>query len=776
MNSPSNKDAIIVDLNKIVNKLLSFWWLFIISVGIAYAASYFYLRYTTFEYSARAVLLIKDTGKSGGISEQDIISSGSGLTGGKSMDNEIQILKSLSLLEKVVDELGLQVSYYRKGQIKETELYNYSPILLDSFEMQDPDFYSYSFFVEMKDYERFIFKSSEDDTEGKELRYNESFENNRGKFKLALNPEIAVIPGLYRVRIRSRESGAYKLRGKMSVKRIGDQNSSSVLELSYMDPVAEKAKDILNTAIQKYNEEEIKDENRVFKNTIDFINNRISDLVIELDSVEYGIQRYKSANEIINSSAAASMNYTLGEIRGAIQKMSQYEVEQNVLESLERFITSQKDNTALIPANLNAEEPALSGLVADYNRLVLENNQLAATASELNPSRSKVLNQISVIRNLILSTIQNLKSDLKIPMAEIEDNIQELRRSISSIPGIEKRLIEKMRMQEVKEDLFLFLLQKKEETALSEAVTTAKTRTIDGARTSKIPVYPRSKTVYSSGIAIGLILPTLLILALTLLENKIESVEMIKQYTKIPILGTISKNKNDLPIVVKSGSRTAISEMFRLIRTNLNFINQGRKNQVYMVSSTFSGEGKTFVALNLSLTLALADKKVVVLGLDLRKPKLRSYLESPESHPGISNYLISESPLEGVLQIYKENPNLHFITSGPIPPNPAELIMSPKMEELITTLKRQYDYVIIDTPPIGLVSDALLLRKLVSNIIIIVRYKLTKKGMVKNLDDMYKNGELENANIIFNGVKKSASYYNYGGNSYGGKSDYYVED
>jgi capsular exopolysaccharide synthesis family protein len=745
-------------------------------VAIAYAASYFYLRYTTFEYSARAVLLIKDTGKSGGISEQDIISASGGLSGGKSMDNEIQILKSLSLLEKVVEELGLQVSYYRIGQIKETELYNYSPILLDSFELLDPEFYSYSFFVEMKDYESFTLKKSEDDEEGRKILYNESFETNRGKFKLRLNPEVAVIPGLYRVRIRSKESGAYKLRGKMAVKRIGDQSSSSVLELSYMDPVAEKAKDILNTAIQKYNEEEIKDENRVFENTLKFIDNRISDLVIELDSVEGGIQRYKSSNEIINSSAAASMNYTLGEIRGAIQRMSQYEVEQNVLESLERFITSQKDNTALIPANLNATEPALSGLVADYNRLVLENNKLAGTASELNPSRSNVLNQIAVIRNLILSTIQNLKSDLKIPMAEIEENIKDLRRSISNIPGIEKRLIEKMRMQEVKEELFLFLLQKKEETALSEAVTTAKTRTIDWARTSKIPVYPRSKTVYSSGIAIGLILPTLFILALTLFENKIESVEMIKQYTKIPILGTIGKNKSGQSIVVKTGSRSAINEMFRLIRTNLNFINQGRKNQVYMVSSTFSGEGKTFVALNLGLTLALADKKVVILGLDLRKPKLRTYLNGHESHPGISNYLISQSPLEEVLQVYKEIPNLHYITSGPIPPNPAELIMGQKMEELIEILKEQYDYVIIDTPPLGLVSDALLLRKLVNNILIIVRYKLTRKGMIKNLDEMYTNGELENANIIFNGVKKGKGYYGYGGYRYGGKSGYYVEE
>lgn len=195
-----------------------------------------------------------------------------------------------------------------------------------------------------------------------------------------------------------------------------------------------------------------------------------------------------------------------------------------------------------------------------------------------------------------------------------------------------------------------------------------------------------------------------------------------------------------------------------------------------MVSSTFSGEGKTFVALNLALTLALADKKVIILGLDLRKPKLQSYLGSSASYPGISNFLISENNLDDVVQVYKDNPNLHFITSGPIPPNPAELIMSDRMDEVIDTLKSKYDYVLIDTPPLGLVSDALLLRKLVNNILIIVRYKMTKKDMIKNLDEMYLNQELENASIIFNGVKKGKGYYGYGGYKYGGKSGYYVDE
>lgn len=721
-------------------------------------------------------MLIKDAGRSGNISEQDLLSSSSLLSGGKAMDNEIQILKSLSLLEKVVDKLGLGVSYYRIGKLKESELYHDSPFILDSFAFENPDFYSFRFYIEMEDYNTFIFKKNEKDENGKSYNYSVPFTNEYGSFIISLSPKVAVLPGLYRVNLRNRESGAYKVRSSMQVKRVGDQSASSVLELTYRDAVPEKARDILNTVIDTYNDEEIKDENRVFTNTLDFIDNRIAQLIIELDSVEGGIQQYKSRNEIINNSASESMRYTLGEIRGAIQNMSQYEIKQNILESLEKFMFEQEDNTSLIPANLNAEEPALGGLVAQYNELVLQNNQMAISASELNPARNAVLEQIGTIRNLILKTIRNLKQDLSIPMNEIEDNINSLRKSISNIPGIEKRLVEKVRMQEVKEGLFLYLLQKKEETALSEAVTTAKTRIIDRARASKVPVYPRGKMVRSSAIALGLIFPSLFILGLMLFQNKIDSMELLKRYTNIPILGKIGLNKSSEPLVVKAGSRSAINEMFRLLRTNLNFINQGKTNQAYLVTSSFSGEGKTFIALNLALTLALSKKKVVIVGLDLRKPKLKTYLKAEEISVGLTNYLVGQSELSTIISKFKENEDLHFIPCGPIPPNPAELIMSSKMTELINELKATYDYVIIDTPPIGLVADALLLRKLVDNVLVIVRHKLTRKEMVKDLEQMYQKGELENSSIIYNGAVNGKRYYGYGGYKYGSKSGYYIDD
>ncbi|MEO1626839.1 MAG: polysaccharide biosynthesis tyrosine autokinase, partial [Bacteroidota bacterium] len=504
---------------------------------------------------------------------------------------------------------------------------------------------------------------------------------------------------------------------------------------------------------------------------LEFIDQRVISLVNELDSVEGGIQSYKSANEIIGNNASASMDYTLSEIRSAVQQISEYDIQKKMLESLESFLLKEGNGYELIPANLIAENPVLSGLVNQFNGLVLQYNKVAVTASERNPARLAMEDQMGDIRKLILQTIQNLKQDIQIPISRIEQNIQGLKRSLSSVPGIEKRLVEKMRTREVKEKLFLFLLQRREETALSEAITTAKTRTIDRARTPRFPVYPKRRMVLMASTLLGLLIPFIGVMLIGLFDTKIDSEESIQQHTSIPILGRIALAKNKERIVVRQGRRSAINEMFRLIRTKLNFINHNIDTQCMLVTSSISGEGKTFIALNLGITLALADKKVVLLGMDLRKPKLGSYLQM-NTNKGITNYLIGESPLEEIIQAYPDQPNLSFIASGPVPPNPAELILSDQMSNMINQLKERYDYVLIDTPPVGLVSDALLLRKFVNNVLVVVHYKVTRKAMLRNLEKMYQEGEIEKASIIFNGVKKSKSYYGYGGY----KQDYYVDE
>lgn len=743
-------------------------------IGLGLAIGKIYLRYATFEYSSRAILLIKDAGRSGNISAQDILLSDQSLSGGKSMDNEIQILKSLTLMEKVVSRLRLNIAYYRLGNFKETELYTRSPFLLDSLELNS-NVFGVNYLIELGDYNSFVLKKNEEDT-GFKCFFGIPFQTDKGSFTINLNPRHAVVKGDYRLQVSTTEARAFAYRGRLKVERIGDQNQSSVLQLSILDPVSDKASDIINTLIDVYNEEEIKDENKVLKNTLKFIDERVKSLVNELDSVEVGIQQFKSNNQIISENAGASMSYTLGEIRSAFQQVSEYEVQKNLLTSLENFLVNEQAEYDLIPANLIAENPVLSGFVNQYNEKVLSYKQIVITASEINPVRIDLEKQLLDLRRLILETIRNLRKDLQIPINEIEKNIEELKSSIGSVPGIEKRLVERMRTQTIKENLFLYLLQKREETALSEAVTTAKTRTIDRARISYFPVYPKPRLIMMVSGLIGLIIPFLILALLSLLETKVDSEETIQQYTSIPILGKIPVNKSKEQIVVKYGSRSAINEMFRALRTNLNFISQNKEHKVIMATSSISGEGKTFVTLNLGIALALSGKKVITIGMDLRKPKLATYLNSAGSK-GLTNYLIGQNSLEEITNQFDQTENLFYITSGPIPPNPAELLASDAMKQMMIRLAEEYDYVLLDTPPIGLVSDALLLRPYIDNILVVVRQNVTRKGMLKDMETMYQNKELEKASIVFNGVKRNRGRYGYGGGYYyGNKNSYYVED
>lgn len=773
-NSNPSSESFQIDLSEWFFRLLSYWWLYALCLGITIPLAYTYLRYSVFQYSARAVLLIKEAGVSGVTSQQEILFSDAFSGGRKAMDNEIQILKSLPILEKVIDTLDANVSYYQVGQFKTSELYKESPFKLDTFSLTMSN--RAVFYFQSRDQNTFFIKKDEED-EGTVHRYNIPFQTELGYFSISYVPGKTFTKNPYMVGIVPIESVAKRYQSKVKVERVGHQMLSSVLELSLVDPVAEKARDVLNALIQIYNDEEIIDENKILRNTLAFIDDRIVRLTQELNVVEGDIQRFKSNNSIITNDAVSSLDFALDEIRSNVKEISGFELKKNLLSSLETLLQSEENDLKLIPSNLFAENPVLGSLVNQYNSMLLQRNQLAVSATDQNPARIAIESQLVDIRASIVQTISNLKNDLQIPIDRIQSNIKKLESNVSAIPSVEKNLVEKQRTQKIKENLFLYLLQKREETALSEAITPANTRVLDWARSSSGPVSPQRKMIFMAATLLGLLIPTIFIVLRNLFQTKIESEDVVKKLTNIPILGRIGFAKNKENIVVKSGDRSAMNEMFRLLRTNLNYLNTKKEKHVLMVTSSVSGEGKSFVAINLGVAVALSNKKVILIGLDLRKPKMSEYLGGNKEQKGISNFLISQCGLDEIIHSHESSPNLDYISSGPIPPNPGELILSDKMEELLNELKKKYDYIIIDTPPVGLVSDSLLLRKYVDNILIVVRHQYTRKVMLKNLEEMYQNKELNTALIVLNGIKQNRSYYGYGGYNYGyGKGSYYTTD
>lgn len=764
--SSSQFEVVRIDFQKWLGKLFSYWWIYVLGFGIFLSLGYLYLRYTTYQYSTKAILLIKDAGNSGIISEESILLGQGFSGGGKSMDNEMQILRSLTLMEKVISKLGCNVSYYRQGSVKEKEFYRDAPIRIDTFALADRQRGSASFYIEMIDNESFILKS-DPEAEGEKHYYNQPFYCNYGYFVLStVEPEL-VVPGTYHIVIRPALKVAKGYQSKLRVERVGNIYSSSVLVLQLRDPVPAKAEDIINTLIEVYNEEEIKDENTILRNTLRFIDDRVKLLAEELDAVEGNIEAFKSRNVITGETAASSMSFATGEIRNAYQEISNYEVRKSVLSSLESFMVQEQATFELIPTNLNVDNPVLSSMVERFNNMVLQRDRLIRTATAKNPVRQALENEMLEIRALIISTIQNLRKDLDIPIAKLQGEIAELQQNLENIPVVEQQLLEQVRMQGIKEQLFLFLLTRREETALSEAVTTASTRIIEPARSSGSPVFPQNRLVYIASALLGIILPTLIIALLGLLETKVDSEEMLKQLTSLPILGRIMQSKKKESVVVKAGNRSAINEMFRQLRTNLSYLNPDRDKQILSVTSFVPGEGKTFIAINLAITLSLSGKKVVLIELDLRRPKFNKYLDRDGHGFGVANYLIGRKSLDQIIQPFSGAPNLSIITSGAIPPNPSELILSEKMEQLLRELSERFDYILIDNPPIGLVSDALLLRKMVDNMLIVVRHRYTRKAMVRSLEDLHRSGDLPNAALIFNAIKQGRGGYGYGGYRYG---------
>jgi capsular exopolysaccharide synthesis family protein len=769
MELTQQSDVLQIDFTKYFFKLLSYWWLFALSLIIAIGAGYFYLRYANYKYSAEAILLIKDTGRSGQLSEASILLDGGFTGGGKSLVNEIEVLRSTPLMKKVVEELNLNTAIFKQGRVRESELYINPPLTitrLDSVQRWA------SFYIE-PDGEKSFYLKTDPEEEGTRYYYNVPFRSNYGYLNVERTAPNTPILSTLRISLQPIYATAENYAGKLFIERIGDIRLSSVLKLQMNDPIARRAEDVLSSLIENYNEAEIDDENTVLRNTIEFIDKRVALLTQELNIIEGDLERFKSNNSIITETAASSLNFTLSEIRSAIQEINQYEVRISILEALEELLQQKTGTYDLVPANLSTESSILATLLQEYNSLILERRRLSKSVGAASPILSDMEERLETNKDLLMATIQTTKKDVNILIDQLERNMDGLEKEMGSIPTIERSLIERSRMQKVKEELFLFLLQKREETALSEAVATANTRVIEPARSSGSPVSPRKQLVYLGCTLLGLFAPLSIIGAVSLFDNRVRSEDTIKSLTSIPIIGRIIQGKKkDGSVVVKYGDRSPINEMFRQLRTNLSYLSLNQSQKTIAVTSFVSGEGKSFISINLAITLALSDKKVVLVGMDLRKPKLTQYLGVDDQGKGVTTHLIGEASLAEVTQKHPDYENLDVIASGPIPPNPYELIVSKQMTDFLERLKANYDYVLVDTPPIGLVSDALLLRDQIDNLLIVVRHQYTRKFMLREVQKMYESDELPKANIILNGIKYNRASYGYG-YGYGGYREAY---
>ena len=762
-----------------INAYLRHWPWIIMSMLFFVIVGFIYLRYTTKQYQATAKILIKDTQGGGGFSELaalgDIDVLGSSFN---TVENEIEVLKSNKLINEVVEQLDLNITYSAVGNIKSAQVYNESPVNLTV--LNDSIGYFLSKSVEMKiqniDEERFkLYNIAGEDlgirSYGTAFTYNDldiillpnKFDStfNRNGLKRNIGNSWKELF----ITIRPIRETTESILSRLNV--IKTDRRGSVLELSLQDNIKRRAQDILNTLISVFNSDAIKDKNEVAQNTAQFIDERLAAIRQDLDSLERGIENFKTNQELTDLVAESQINLTskLGISREVIVAETQLNIAENLKQRLSR------DKVELIPENVGLENLDIQSSSASYNLLVQQYTKFSKNSTQDNPIVKNLLTQINSLKEAILLTLDNVIFSLNMKKNSLKGELNTVSGKISNIPEKERvnRDIERDRL--VIEAIYLLLNEKKETTAISLAVTAPKAKIVDYAIAAPNPISPKPKLIYLGSLIVGLFIPILILYGKSLFYDKIESRKDIQQsLPEVNILGEVPKLESDSLDFIQPNDRSVLAESFRIIRTNLQYkLNAVNHNdtKIILVTSTVKGEGKTLVSYNTANTFAYSGKKVLLIGGDIRNPQLHRYSSSSASKrtKGVTEYLVNNDlTLDDLVIHSSKNDNLDILLSGAIPPNPAELWMQDRTKQLFEEAKANYDLVIIDSAPTILVTDTLLINKYADVTTYVTRANYTDKALLEFVSDTIDAGKLTNVAVVVNNVKLANFGY---GNKYG---------
>ena len=608
------------------------------------------------------------------------------------------------------------------------------------------------------------------DLNGKKYPLNEIINTPYGTLKIILtgkNPEVKEIS----VVISPVNSTAESLMGRIDIKP--STKMSTVLDLMVEDPIPQRGKDILNCLIDAYNQAALEDKNKEAANTLSFIENRLKLLSADLGNVEDTVENFKARHGIIDLEKEVGIFLQSEQQNQA--DLTEVKVQQNVLNNIEEYVKDRSNTQGTVPGtisglsgvNTGISDPTLIDLIKELADLQKQKESYVRLIKPDNPLVLAIDDQITRLKNDILENILSIKQNLSRTAAQLETRNLQLEEIIKAVPGTERSLTDISREQAIKNNLFDYLLQTKEETEISLASAISDSRTIDPSHSSIGPVEPVHSITYLIFALAGLFIPFMIILMMDLFNDKIKSRKEIEKYTKVPILGEISWTEHDKPFV-KDNNRSVFAEQIRSMRTNLSFLSIDKPVQTILFTSSMSEEGKTFISINLGASLAMAGKKALFLEFDMRKPKLILGLNLEETN-GLSSYLVACADLNEIIRQVPGQENLFVVGCGSKPPNPVELLLNGRIDNLFAELRSRFDYIIIDAPPIGVVTDAQILEKHADITLFVVRQNFTPRENLELVDNLYRNAKFKKLNIVFNGIKKGGSYgYSYG---YYGEND-----
>jgi tyrosine-protein kinase Etk/Wzc len=758
-----------ISLIELFWKYIRYWKWIVLGVVVALMAAAGYLYYATPVYKISSSVILKDVQSAQKMPALGTLDELALLGAVNNVEDEAYVMKSKSVVRAVVDRLNLHTSYIVEGRIKDTDLYTKSPVIV-AMERSELDNLNQDIDLEMEMLSdgsiavKGITPGLPSDTVFKNLPAllhtpygNISFTQREG-----VKPDYRKLL----VSIRRPEAVIRACRSNLDIQQANRQ--SSVLNLAYNTPFVEKGKDFLNTLVEEYNNQAIEDKNMQALNTQKFINERIAIIDRELSEAEQNVEEYKRSQGLTD--LQADLARTMQMSSQYEQQLVEVESQLSIVKSLRDYVNNPENVDKTIPVNIGIEDPTLNATISEYNRLLLQRQRLAQSVTPDNPVMKKLDDEIAGLRSAINSSINSVMQGLNTRRRDILNQANLYSGKIGSMPTQERQFLDLSREQQIKANLFLMLLQKREENALALAAVANKAKVLDEA-TPEAKVSPRTTLVLAAALLLGLLLPGVIIYVVSLFQYRIESRADVEKIAKVPLLAEIPRyDEEDDNIAIRKGDRSSIAEAFRMLRTSLMLALGGDK-KVVVFTSTVSGEGKTFVAINTALSLALLNKKVVIVELDLRIPRVRQYIHL-EAKDGITNYLSGmESDIDKLVVPSEINENLFVLPSGPIPPNPAELLTHPTLDNVIGHLREQYDYIVIDSPPVSQVADTLIINRVSDATVYVCRAGYSNKNLLRFANELMEQGKLKNMLLVVNDVKDLHHYdYRYG---YGYPRRYY---
>ncbi len=739
--------------------LLANWYWIVLSILICVGFQWYKYSRTQFMYSRSATVMIKNAASTN-VSQQDLMRFSA--TTSTNVSNEILQFKSQKLMHDVVKRLHAEVSYTIMDGLRQKELYTQSPVKVTFTEAGDNE--------EIK---LVVTPLNQKQVKISGIGFNSSVTIPLNKEMKTSVGKLMITPTLYysdkwfdtdiTVHKMSVDNKVAEYRSRLWITQT--EQDASILNIGMTDYSTTRADDIINMLITIYNEETIKDKNQIAVNTAKFINDRLVIIEKELGGVESEIEEYKRANEMIdiNSTAAESMaakqEYSSKAAELMIQlKMAQY---------IQQFLTDPTKTTGLIPANTGISDMNIESQINMYNTNKLKRDKLIENSSEKNPVVQELNNSLIALRQNIIRGVDNMIVNLNTQLNEARGRASNAQYRISNIPTQQRQMLSIERQQHIKEELYIYLLRKREENALTQATTETDARVLDPARGSETPVSPMKGNMLTMGFLVGLGIPGIILFGIAFFNTAIRSRKDIEDVTSVPFLGEIpkadidKKNKPEYGIVVTDNGEDSVTEAFRIVRTNMSYMNFKKEDlQVITFSSFGPSAGKTFVCTNLAMSFVQTQKKVVLIDLDIRKRTLSHHFRHQKM--GITTYLSSNCSIDDIIMKDPTGRGFDLITAGPAAPNPAELLLSEQLEQMIADLRTRYDYIFVDNVPVGVIADAAITNRIADLTIFVIRAGKVDRRMLPEIDKIYQSKQLRNMSLILNGVEIWKRGYGYG--------------